>query len=177
LNNLYSSLSMERTEGALDGTLSTSWHSTDAYGPWLGTAAALWGTPGQGNSQGWPDAGVVCDSSGPVIENQPLHLGASCVFLARFITGNTFGAVRYAGLYRGVPGTAIGGGGSMGKALAREFPTQVSDPQPGERFFFVIFEVRSWADSDMSQFNTFFTDGSLPAPHGNYLVVPFVYEP
>jgi hypothetical protein len=177
LPDLYSPLSMERTAGTSDGTLASSWHSTDSYGAWLANGATMWGTPGQKNSEGWPDQGVVCDSSGPVAANQPLHIGASCIFLMRFITGNTFGPDRFAGMYRGDVGSSTGGMSFVGKPLAAEVPLgSTSDLVPGEHFFFAAVENRSWAD-DALTFNLYFTNGSVPAPHSNYFVIPFTYAP
>ena len=174
--DFYSSLSMERTKDASDGTQASSWHSTDSYGAWLGNGAAVWGTPGQQNSKGWPDAGVVCDASGPVAANQSLHPGSSCIFLMKFITGNTFGPGRYAGIFKGDVGSSIGSMGFEGNAIAAEVPLGTDGAQAGDHFFFAAIENRSWAD-DAASFEQFFTNGSVAAPHGNYITIPFTYAP
>ena len=174
--DFYSSLSMERTKDASDGTQASSWHSTDSYGAWLGNGAAVWGTPGQQNSEGWPDAGVVCDASGPVAANQSLHPGSSCIFLMKFITGNTFGPGRYAGIFKGDVGSSIGSMGFEGNAIAAEVPLGTDGAQAGDHFFFAAIENRSWAD-DAASFEQFFTNGSVAAPHGNYITIPFTYAP
>ena len=174
--DFYSSLSMERTKDTSDGTQASSWHSTDSYGAWLGNGAAVWGTPGQQNSEGWPDAGVVCDASGPVAANQSLHPGSSCIFLMKFITGNSFGPGRYAGIFRGDVGSSTGSMAYEGNAIAAEVPVDTGGAQTGDHFFFAAIENRSWADDAVS-FEQFFTNGSVPAPHGNYITIPFTYAP
>ena len=174
--DFYSSLSMERAKDASDGTQAGSWHSTDSYGGWLGNGAAVWGTPGQQNSEGWPDAGVVCDASGPVESNQSLHPGSSCIFLMKFITGNSFGPGRYAGIFRGDVGSSTGSMAYEGNAIAAEVPVDTGGAQTGDHFFFAAIENRSWADDAVS-FEQFFTNGSVPAPHGNYITIPFTYAP
>jgi hypothetical protein len=172
---------MERRTNT-DGTLASSWQSTDSYGPWLG-GADLWGSPGGDNSAGLPDAGVYCGpKTNLLVQSAPpgpsFNPGTSgCTYLARFITGNTFGAVRYGGLYEGDVASSTGGAGSFGKALA--YAGSVSIPAgtaTGTHFFFAIWEVRSFAN-DGSDFNTFFTNGSIPAQHGNYITIPFTYAP
>lgn len=176
VSDLSSSLSMERAKNSADGTLLSSWHSTDGYGPWLGKNVALWGTPGQENSEGWPEAGVVCDASGPLTPNQPAHPSSSCIVLMKFITGSTPGPARYAGVFRGDVGTSTGSMNFHSKKLAVEVPFDFVDPQEGEHFYFAAIELRSWAN-DVFDFMAFFTDGSQVAPHGNYIVVPFTYSP
>ncbi|MDB5238183.1 MAG: hypothetical protein JWM46_453, partial [Candidatus Kaiserbacteria bacterium] len=177
INNTYSTRSMERADNAPDGLLASSWHSTDGYGEWLGNSSALpWGTPGTDNSQGWPDAGVACDSSGPIEPNHTLHSTSGCVILTQFITGGNFGAGRYVATYRGDVGNSTGAGSFEGVRLASGGSVDLTGAHAGDHYFFAAFENRIWAN-DAPAFQAFFTDGSQPAPHGNYLVVPFTYAP
>jgi hypothetical protein len=189
INDLYSPLSMERVSGAVDGTLAASWRDTDSYGPWLGVSntAALWGTPGSENSWGLPDAGVYCGAPDHLVQaNQPYHPDvSSCVFLSRFITGGGFGANRIGGLYRGdVASSTAVGSSHMTKGLV-DTANQIipADAQPGEHFFFAIWEQRTFANYDTSVFDFYFTQGASSTrgitgpPHGNYVTIPWTYQP
>jgi len=187
VNGLSSPLSMERASDQSDGSINASWHSTDSYGPWLGvnTLASVWGTPGSQNSSGWPDAGVYCGSGGGLITgDQDFDTGSGgCIYLTRFISGDSFGVVRFGGLYEGTVGSSTSiTGHSFGKALAGSTSDAVpAGTAPGTRFFFAIWENRSFAN-DTVDFNNFFTMSAsttlgYTAPHGNYVVIPFTYQP
>lgn len=190
LADLVSPLSMERKSNT-DGSLASSWRDTDSYGPWIsGTSnAAVWGTPGAENSLGLPDAGIYCGSSTNFLTSSAppgpsFSPGNDCVFLSKFVTGGTTGAVRYGGVFRGDIASSTGAGLSLTKGLASDIAVNVQNknPETGEHFFFAIWENRSFG-SDNTIFNFYFTQGASSTqgisgpPHGNYVTIPFVYAP
>lgn len=185
LGQLTSPFSMERKSNTADGTVASNWQNTDSYGPWLGgsNTDALWGTPAAPNSDGYPDAGVACAGGLLTSASTGFNPGSGCTYLTKFVMGSTFGATRYAGLYRGTVGSStIVTGHSAGKALALSTSDTVpSDAVPGENYFFAIWEVRTFGN-DAYDFNQFFTLSAsttlgLTAPHGNYVTIPFIYAP
>ncbi|MCE9541034.1 hypothetical protein K8R03_00555 [Candidatus Kaiserbacteria bacterium] len=181
VNDLSTRLSMERVSDESDGLLASSWHSTDSYGPWIGTATTLWGSAGRENSAGLPDAGVYCGGTENLLtEDASFNPTGGCTYLARFITGDTYGALRYVGLYRGVVGSSTAViAHSAGKALAYSTSDGVpANATAGERYFFAIWEIRNWPNAnDGTDFPTVFTTGAFAAPHGNYVTLPFTYQP
>lgn len=188
VNNLYSPLSMERVPGAVDGSLASSWRDTDSYGPYIGhsNSSAIWGTPGGENSGGLPESGVYCGSSGNLVDTHVLSYtdpNVGCTYLMRFITGGAFGVSRYASLYRGTVGSSTQIiGHSYGKELAAdEAETMPNDAQAGEEFFFALWENRSFGN-DSAAFNNYFTQSASTTlnytpPHGNYVTIPWTYQP
>ncbi|MFA7310061.1 MAG: Ig-like domain-containing protein, partial [Candidatus Paceibacterota bacterium] len=188
LSDLVSPLSMERKTNT-DGALASSWQNTDSYGPWLGTGAGLWGSPGIENSAGLPEAGVYCGSTSNLLApgappGPSFGPGNDCVFLSRFVTGSTFGAVRFGGVFRGDIASSTGGSISLFKGLASGMAVNVQsqDPEPGEHYFFAVWENRSFGN-DSFIFNFYFTQGASSTqgiagpPHGNYVIMPFTYAP
>ncbi len=177
-----SSLSMERVTNAADGTLASSWQSTDSYN------AAFWGTPNVENSSGLPESGVICSAGGllvPSATTRPYDTGnVSCTYLMKFISSGTTGAPRYAGLYMGTVGSStVINAHFFSKSMQRESTDVVPPGTPaGTEFFFVIYEAPTWMDA-VTPFGMYFTKGSDPAnggappPHGNYVTIPFVYQP
>jgi hypothetical protein len=189
--DLFSPLSMERKTGIADGSLVSSWQNNDSYGPWLGgsNTAALWGTPDSENSAGLPDAGVYCGSADNLVQaNSVYHpLSHTCTFLSRFITGDGQGVNRLGAFYRGDVGSSTNAGSTViGKGLAVAASGIIpNDAQPNEHFFFAIWEMRSGPafNSDTSLFNSYLTlSGSTTLgiagpPHGNYVTIPWIYQP
>jgi hypothetical protein len=188
-----SPLSMERRSGASDGSLSTSWQSTDTYGSTGGVAvSAVWGTPGGENSRGLPDAGVYCGSASNLL-TQIASPGPSfnpssdpCTFLSRFIATplNAAQTNRVGGLYRGDVASSTSAGYTF--LFGSQFATPVNfstlNAQSGEHFFFAIWENRTFGN-DNFVFDFYFTQGASSTqgiagpPHGNYVVFPFVFSP
>jgi hypothetical protein len=180
-----SPLSMERKSSGTDGTLASSWQDTDSYGGYLGgsNTATLQGTPGDANSNGYPEYGVFCGSSGLVLSGQPYQFGSGCTYLSRFVTGGAFGVNRFGGLYRGTEASSTAVNGHLlAKALAKSENDSISNPITGEDFFFAIWESRSFAN-DNFVFNFYFTQGASSTqgisgpPHGNYVRIPWTYSP
>lgn len=179
-NDLYTPLSMERISGTADGTLAASWQDTDAYGPWLG-GGELWGTPGNDNSNGYPESGVACEGNSFVVEDGPYNPAGWCLYLSKFITTGFSGegVNRYGALYRGTVGSStIVTGHSFGKSTAASgFVDVPDDVTAGEPFFFLVYENRSFG-FDNANFNGYVTVGYAPTPpHGNYVIIPFTYQP
>ena len=128
---------------------------------------------------------MYCTSgSGLITVDRDFDTGTGgCLYLARFITAGNFGVVRFVGLYQGTVGSSIGiTGHSLGKAMASFQIDSVPPGTPaGERFFFAIWENRSFAN-DVVDFNNFFTLSAsttlgYTAPHGQYVAIPFTYTP
>jgi hypothetical protein len=189
LSDLVSPLSMERKPNTPDGTRPGSWQTTDSYSPWIGGGMALWGTSGGENSGGLPDAGVYCGSPANLVTpgtppGPQFNPGTSgCKYLSRFITGSTHGAGRYGGLYEGDVASSTGSANYFGNAIAYSSGGSIPAGTPaGQHFFFAIWENRSYGN-DMFGFNFYFTQGASSTqgingpPHGNYVIIPFTYQP
>lgn len=187
-SDLRTSLSMERVEAAADGSIASSWQSTDSYGPWLGTGGAVWGTPGSTNSFGLSDAGVYCGSPGHRVEpNTSYHPDSgSCVYLAKFITAGFPAPTRVGAIYKGRVENSVGvGGADFGRAMAGFSTVDFSGAQSGDEYFFAIWEQRigDAFSSDSQIFQFYFTQGASSTqgisgpPHGNYVTIPFTYQP
>ena len=182
-SDLHSPLSMERKSSPAEGPLTDSWQDTDSYGPSMGNNTFLWGTPGAENSNGYPDAGVVCGNeillsadSGP---GPSYSVGGECLFLTKFISGGSSGRNRSVNLFRGDVGSSTRiKTHSLSKSLAAyKTTTMPADSVSGEQFFIAIWEIRSGpAFSDTPQFNAYFETGANPAPHTNYKILPFTYS-
>ncbi len=186
-SSLQSPLSMERKSGT-DGALASSWQSTDSYGPYLGNNnTTISGTMGVENSTGYPDSGVFCKSpnQGTLADLVQVHGNFNpgtgngyCTYLSRSIAGTN--APRYGGLFRGEVGSSTAAVPFLGKGLAKEGATTLpADAQAGEHFFFAIFEARVGdVFNDPANFYGYFSS-NVPAtpPHGNYVYIPFVYQP
>ncbi len=182
-NGLFAPRSMERVTGAADGSLQSSWQTTDSYGTYVpGGAGGEWGTPGNENSRNLPEAGMLCnggliltDTSAP----GPSVNATNCTYLMRFITGNTYGAKRYGAFFQGDVGSStVLNGHALGVALASGYTTDSIplDTLPGEHFFFAMWEDRARpGTNDTKGFTNYFTQSATSPytpPHGNYVVVP-----
>ncbi len=172
-------LSMEREDGALDGTLAESWHDNDGYTTWgfdangdLLTASAK-----LENSIGYSDFGWFCGTDPLVTEGSTYTPSStSCTYLSRFI----YAQMPRAGMiFKGVPGNSV---------LASRYPLnnlkseQIDHPfssfVPGDQFFVAIFEKRAGFD-DPTDFIHWFevgttTTDSPDAPHSNYRILRWV---
>jgi hypothetical protein len=194
VGDLFMPLSMERKDNTPDGASPSSWQSTDSYTVFIvNSGEELWGTPGHPNSHGFPDVGVYCGSPTNLLTTQlaPYNPGTGgCEYLSRFITGRTraqiVGGGRAAGLFRGDVGSSTNlTGYALSYSLAGygRFDAIPADATPGEHFFFAIWEGRNGpAFHDGEKFMAYFTVGAsttapLTPPHGNYAVLPFIYQP
>jgi hypothetical protein len=184
-NGLFAPRSMERITGTVDGLQKSSWQITDSYGTYVpGGAGSEWGTPGNENSRNLPEAGAFCDGNlvlTDVAAPGPTVRASNCVYLMRFITGNTYGAKRYGAFFRGDVGSSTSvTGHSLSVSLASGYTTDSTptDAVAGEHFFFAIWEDRARPGmNDTKGFTNYFTQSATAPytpPHGNYVVVPFV---
>ena len=180
---LDTALSMERNSQTADGTLAASWHTADSYGPFINGRGALWGTPLQDNSQGLSDAFAACgtswqDLSNVAVAHQNYTPGAACSFFSRFIT---YGAWREYGIYEGDIGSSTLVRGNLGYiGLDSQQRFDVPDGTPaGTHFFFTIDEIRNPDDVQWTgkAFYDYYTGASSTPPHGNYVTIPWVYQP
>lgn len=173
-------LSMERISATSDGALASNWRSTDSYGPPTAPGQpAVWGTIGSENSAGYPDGGIACGGySNLLIANTPYNPFGSCFFLMRFITSGATGPSRFGTLFRGTVGSStVAAGDLFGKSIIREDAVDVPpDAVAGEAYFFAIYEHRSWT-TDAQDFDAYFRTGVGTPPHGNYVAIPFTYQP
>lgn len=173
-------LSMERVSPSADGALASSWRSTDSYGPATAPGqGSVWGTPGSENSAGQPESGVACGGYTNLVQaNAPYKLTGSCYYLMKFITPGSTGPSRFGVLYRGTVGSSTSLWGHLfSNSILREQSDAVpADVVAGEDFFFSIYEHRSFAN-DSTDFSNYFTTGAGTPPHGNYVTIPFTYQP
>ncbi len=185
----FTPLSMERASDNSDGLLAASWHSTDTYGSYFGNNEGFWGTPGIENSTGLPEAGWYCGSDSALVPTaspgpsyHPSDL-TNCTYLSRFISKLT---LRAGDLFRGDVGSSTSlTGNFFGGALAYSEAIPISNPQSGEHFFVVLWEMRQGPafNDDPSNFIKYFTLASTSAatvttpPHQNYRIIPWVYSP
>ncbi len=173
-------LSMERTDGALDGTLETSWHSNDLYTTWGFDANGnlLTATAKLENSIGYPEFGWFCGTDSLVTEGSTYTPSATtCTYLSRFIYRGT---LRSGALFKGVPGSSAL---SVDYALANGFTQGENHPFssfiPGDQVFVALWENRAGFD-DAADFihwlevGTTTTD-SPEAPHSNYRILRWVF--
>ena len=139
----------------------------------------MWGTPGRENSAGHPEAGVTCGGyANLVVANSPYNLDGNCYYLTKFVRGSTGGANRFGALFRGTVSSSTNlWGHSLSRALLKEESDTVPiDAIAGEDYFFALYENRSFA-SDTVDFTNYFTTGIGTPPHGNYVTIPFTYQP
>lgn len=189
LGDTVSPLSMERKPDTADGTMSSSWQSSDGYGRWerSDNVSASWGTPTAESSEGYPAAGWTCDSTlGPVAENGSYNPGTGdCLFLMRFISPsvNRMGAV-----YRGdvASSTNLIKEGFSKRLIASSHINMPVDAQPGEHFFTAIWEQMPPGDLAAAYdfiYNFYFTQGASSTqgvtglPGTAYVVIPWTYAP
>lgn len=181
LPNYVLPLSMERRPHTPDGTLASSWQSTDTYG------MRSYGTPAGDNSAGLPDAAVFCGSSDHAListTDAPAFNLANgyCAYLSSFVTPS---AQRAGGFFEGDIGSSTVlvshwlGTSPQNSSWLDYIP---SGTLADTHFFFAMWEVRPWPSQDNWDFTTYLTIGAsttapLLPPHGNYVVLPFVYRP
>ncbi len=171
-------LSMERGADALDGTLASSWHTTDTYG------VREYGTPGDDNTHGLPGAAVFCGTSDNILTSQTIAPGfdpggpnSRCTYFSGFVTPN---ADRAGGFFEGDVGSSTVlvplwmGHQTQYQHWLEHVPDGTS---AGTHFFFAIWEIRPWPHNDNEDFTTYLETGTSSPPHGNYAVLPFVYQP
>lgn len=179
-NNVRIPLSMERISGAANGQTSASWRATDTYGSRPPSGSLHWGTPGIANTSGWKEAGWYCGTDAPIaasVSPGPYYKpsSSSCTYLSSFVSPL---ADRGGGLYRGdVASSTALTGHLLGKSIARIQTTNIPNPQAGEHFFVAMWEVRAGNFSDSQDFGKYFEGTSATPPHGNYVVIPWVYGP
>lgn len=179
-----SSLSMERLGNGTDGTLAVSWQTYDGY------EAMTWGSAGTDNSNGLPDSGVYCGAVDNLITPGtvlvPFNPGNTlCFYLSQFISGGPTGAHRYAALYQGSVGSSTR---VVGTSLQKQTIGSAYHPIPGvtpagTEHFYAIYETPSSISGVTTLFTNYFQfgedtgNGGNPPPHGNYVTIPFTYQP
>lgn len=196
---------MERIDASSRGDVASNWASNDGYTASAnmpgGQGQALYATVDAENSQHWPDAGWFCNSdTGPITPGQTYHLesNSTCRYLARFIPWpNTVEG----GIFKGAVGSStqismhFGRFPSDGQTSGPE-NNDMSDAQPGDRYFIAIWSPRlfEFPDAgDTPSFQSYFTIGhplvrsadgnslvvsdTTDPPTTNYRVIPFVYGP
>ena len=175
-------LTMERKDGSADGSLASSWRTTDTYSFYGNdrSGSAIYGTPGVANSSGHPTVGWFCSPDTVSITSGAHYTppSSSCRYLLRAIGTNTS---RYSGLYRGDVGSSTRVTQDFASvAYMRNRTDIIPDPQAGEHFFIAVYEMRLPGFDppldDNTLFDTYFKTGGTP-PHSNYFVIPWVYGP
>ncbi len=179
--------SMERIGGSVDGGQANSWQTTDSYGQLLGSVdARRWGTAGIENSNGYPDAGLLCKSHNDILVQEAFpgpgaNVNGDCVVLSRFISIPTLIRTnRHGGLFRGQIASSTLVSTFSTAQIAHEHTFNVpTDATEGEQFFIGIWEIRTGpAFSDESlNFQNFMQTGAGSPPHSNYVVIPWTYAP
>ncbi|MEK7628588.1 MAG: hypothetical protein AAB421_04215 [Patescibacteria group bacterium] len=175
-------ISMERTLGTTDGTLSSSWHSNDGYTKSASDTAgnSIHGTPGRENSTGIASAGWYCSPQTVAITPNTSYTpaGPACTYLSGFIHPS---ASRWGILFRGTLGSSTEAfAHSLGFDPVSEenFPDGITGTL-AEQFFVAIFETRTFGD-DLADFMNWFkfgttTSGSTEPPHTNYRIIEWTY--
>ncbi|MBP9669607.1 MAG: hypothetical protein KBE09_04950, partial [Candidatus Pacebacteria bacterium] len=174
-------LSMERTDGALDGTLASSWHSNDGYTTWGFDAngTLLTASAKLENSVGYPGFGWFCGSDALVADGSTYTPSSgTCTSLSGFIHNQ---AQRSVAFFKGIPGTSmLIQRYTPGNAKFEQADFLPTDLVPGDQLFLAIWEERSTApDDDRNDFLQWFQTGttttdSPDAPHSNYRVLRWV---
>ncbi|PIR82727.1 hypothetical protein COU20_00925 [Candidatus Kaiserbacteria bacterium CG10_big_fil_rev_8_21_14_0_10_59_10] len=180
-------LSMERKQGAADGTSPSSWQRNDSYAASiLGYGGEVWGTPGQPNSAALPEAGIYCGERSNLLAAGdapvPFDPGdGKCELLSRFVS---LGKTRWGYVFKGEVGNAeevkmtVSNHGftHLGIGLAKTVILVLpEDVHPGDTLFFALWE--GGGDGHKDDFLAYFSDGSAEPPHQNFRVVPWVYQP
>ncbi|MEK7628191.1 MAG: hypothetical protein AAB421_02095 [Patescibacteria group bacterium] len=175
-------VSMERTLGTTDGTLSSSWHTNDGYTKSASDSAgnSIYGTPGRENSTGITSAGWYCSPQTTAITPSSSYTptGTACTYLSGFIHPS---ASRWGVLFRGVRGSSTEAfAHSLGlDPVSEENFTGGIVGTLAEQFFVALFETRTFGD-DLADFMNWFkfgttTSGSTEPPHTNYRIIEWTY--
>lgn len=174
--SVWGTESMERTHD--DGALASSWQSHDtynlaAYDVSLDTINGfIYGTPRLSNSAGWPNKGLYCGNS--IVGTTTLALPARCVVLLRFISPS---AVRYVGVFAGDVGSSTRAVAySAGKIYHYDIGIDIPNMHSGDHGFVAAWEQRFNHDSDLLDFENYFTGVAAGPPHTNFAVFPFVVQ-
>lgn len=176
--NSYASISMERIDGATDGTLSASWRSSDTYSFSAHDAGSdpVYGTPKAANSSGLPQSGWYCSPGTSIVAaNAPLTPPLSCRFLSRFISPNVS---RYVGFFVGDVGSStMVAANSIGKNFAYDATVDGSGGAQGDHFFTAIWENRTNVGTDVQGFEDYFTGAaSSGPPHTNFATYSWTWQ-
>lgn len=175
----YSPFSMARTSG--DGSLSSGWTTSSAYGSSLGSAYFTWGSPGVANNT-FPDHGWYCGSGGTPISSGATYIpsSGSCTYLSQFISPSVN---RYGGVFSGVVGSSTQlTGHFMSHSSKSSENDSLGSRTSGENLFVLLWQIRS-GGNDQADFVSYVTAASTSAatvtspPHGNYKIIPWVYGP
>lgn len=179
--DLSAPVTMERIDASTDGTLSSNWRHNDTYvradsiPVKDANTDTILGTPGKDNSSGLPTSGWACNGVLVTSGGNYTPGSDSCTYYSALISTL---ANRYGDLYKGTVGSAtIVNGHSLGKNIKKDETDTLSSPVAGGQFFVAIYEIRTSIDSDLIEFRSYFQTNGTPAPHTNYVTIPWTYQP